>query len=291
MDQLYLQMKQTYFQGVSLNDMVGGGDPKKISQDTLAVLKSFDAISEDSLVLDVGCGCGRAAVEQAVFLSSGCYCGFDIIPSLIEFCKAEISSRLPNTKFFLSNDSNDLYQSYIEPAEQFLEFDDLEGSPDLITAFSVFTHFDYDVAMSYFRRMRKKISENGRICISSFLINESSRFNIARGVSNLYFDIEERGVVFGDKESPLTRVGWNEEFLRNALFEVGLDIDRIIYGNWSGRVSKYYQDYLLLMPRVDVPSDFEAESYLRLNKDVGDHGSNPFHHYLNFGRFEGREYK
>ena len=42
---------------------------------------------------------------------------------------------------------------------------------------------------------------------------------------------------------------------------------------------------------MELPDDFEAETYLRLNPDVKAAGVDPVNHYLNHGRREGRAYK
>ena len=292
MQQIYDRMTTALYRDVSLNDLVGGGDPRKVGESTLKILVSLDAICESSVVVDIGCGCGRTAIEQAKMLSRGRYLGFDIIPPLIEFCSEQISSALPNTEFHLSNAENPLYSAYIDPMRNYVEFDQIDISPSLITAFSVFTHFDYSTAMSYFKRMRSKLALGGSICVSMFLLNEASKARIDAGQSNLQFDTSEQEVVFGDKSRPLARVGWNEGFLRKSLAEEGLEIHRVIYGNWSGTFTEPYQDYLLIKPIVYVPDDFDPKRYLILNSDLVAHNANPYQHYVNYGRFEqNRHYK
>lgn len=292
MEKIYERMTTALYRGVALNDLVGGGDPQKVGESTLKILISLDAIRENSVVFDIGCGCGRTAIEQAKMLTHGRYYGFDIIPPLIEFCSEEISSALPNTQFHLSNAENPLYSDYIEPVKGYVEFEEIDESPSLITAFSVFTHFDQNTAMDYFKRMRAKLAPEGSLCVSMFLLNESSTARIDAGQSNLQFDTQEQEVVFGDKSRPLVRVGWNEGFLRKSLAEAGLEIHRVIYGNWSGTFAEPYQDYLLLKPTVEAPDDFDPERYLNLNSDLVDHNVNPYHHYVNYGRFEeSRRYK
>jgi len=43
-----------------------------------------------------------------------------------------------------------------------------------------------------------------------------------------------------------------------------------------------------LSPRVELPEDFDPIRYLELNPDVAAGGGDPVHHYLMFGRKEGR---
>jgi SAM-dependent methyltransferase len=239
-DTIYDAMSKVKHKGVTVNDLVGGGDPKQVGISTLEVLLSLNAIRAESVVFDIGCGCGRTAIEQAKLLTKGKYFGFDIVPALVNFCRNAIEPVMKNTTFYLSAAINPLYQDFIDPGTGYAEFDSLDLRPDLITAFSVFTHFDLDTAMSYFKRMRDMLQPDGTICVSMFLLNASSIGRINAGRSNLVFDIKEQGVIYGDPNSPLTRVGWTEDFLHLRLAEVGLEVHRVIYGNWSGTYATPY---------------------------------------------------
>ncbi len=286
-DEIYKLMSTMKHNNVTLNNMVGGGDPKIIGIDTHELLISFGAIVSDSVVFDIGCGCGRVAIEQGRFLTNGHYHGFDIIPPLIFFCNQYISPSFPNTTFYVSRAANELYSEHIYTVSEYHEFDEIDASPDLITAFSVFTHFNLDDAVNYFSRMRDKLKRGGSICISMFLLNDSSIKNIQSSRSSLIFSpSSQQGIIFGDQNNPLSRVAWHEDYLRTKLNQIGLEIHKIAYGNWSGMYSKYYQDYILLKPAFELPKDFDPRRYLELNPDLNPHGINPYHHYINYGRFE-----
>lgn len=290
-DDVYTLMRTETHQNMSMNDLVGGGDPKNIGKVALELLSSLQLIRKDSVVFDIGCGCGRTAIEQARFLSEGEYIGFDIVPALINFATKYISSIFENAKFYLSRRGNDLYKDYIVADGDYLEFYEHSARPDLITAFSLFTHFYEDDAVFYLDRMREKLADDGSMCISAFLLNDSSSEGIAKGYSSLTFDTSVGDVVFGDPKSPLSRVAWNESYLRKVLLGLNLEIHSITYGNWSGIQSKYYQDYMVLKKGLEVPKDFDPQRYLDLHPDLRRVGVSPCHHYMNYGRLEGRRYK
>ena len=54
-------------------------------------------------VLDFGCGVGRLMVPLADFLREGRCVGIDIVPGMIDFCKQQIETSFPGSKFYLSN--------------------------------------------------------------------------------------------------------------------------------------------------------------------------------------------
>lgn len=137
------KMSMLLHDGISLNDMVGGGDPKVVGQETFDILLRYGAIKPESRVFELGCGCGRAAVSILNYLGDkGAYVGCDILSPLISFCKDYIQPHFNNAYFYLLNEGNPLYNRYNTKAEQRVELSDICLSMDSIIAFSVFTHFD-----------------------------------------------------------------------------------------------------------------------------------------------------
>jgi hypothetical protein len=71
-----------------------------------------------------------------------------------------------------------------------------------------------------------------------------------------------------------------------------LSIRRITYGFWRGWAwdslkGQQPQD-LIILERPLKSAEFDRERYLALNPDVAATGADPWAHYLQFGRREGR---
>ena len=98
-------------------------------------------LTPTSRVLDIGCGIGRLAVALTPYLDPQArYEGLDIVPSGIEWCTENITSRYPNFRFTLADVSNREYNpsGRLAPTEYRLPYAD--ATFDLVVLTSVFTH-------------------------------------------------------------------------------------------------------------------------------------------------------
>lgn len=289
-----------------LNEIVGGGDAELNGRHNLAAVKHLTLLEPDMQVLDFGCGCGRLAIPTLEYLSDkGSYVGVDIIPSLIKFCVEEIGREHDNADFFLSVEGNNMYDKYkstidvgIPKIESLAELG--QGRFDVITAFSVFTHLTLEDSNRYLAELKKLLKPGGKICISCFLINESSRDLLQQGKSAIPFghDVhEDKAIYFAESVEPLTAVGFQEKNLTAMALENGLDASIIYYGQWCGRSRRHsYQDLLVLEDEASLPADFNPKRYLELNPDLPWKPDNDglFQaecHYLQDGYFENRLWK
>jgi SAM-dependent methyltransferase len=158
-----------------LNEMVGGGKPKTIGQTNLAAALEHLRLKPSDKVLDLGCGCGRTAIPLAQYLSQGEVVGIDIIRRQIEFCNKEIRPVLPNTRFFVTSEKNPMYDKFNQEddAKDAINIDDFvqkfHKQFDAVVAFSVFTHFDPEMAARNFHFLASVLKPSGGILITAFL--------------------------------------------------------------------------------------------------------------------------
>jgi glycosyltransferase involved in cell wall biosynthesis len=64
----------------------------------------------------------------------------------------------------------------------------------------------------------------------------------------------------------------------------------LTYGRHEGRAYSRSNALLIDVDSAALPKGFDRSAYLTLNPDVAANGADPAHHYLNFGRLEGRPY-
>jgi SAM-dependent methyltransferase len=301
MNSIYQKMQDSGF-----NHIVGGGDPVEIGRQNFTALEYLTQLQPSMRLLDFGCGCGRLALPVLDFLSEqGSYVGVDIIPKLVKFCHDEISPHHINASFFVSAEGNDLYDKFkSDQGPDIPVIDDLselgEGSFDVITAFSVFTHLKYADAASNLAKLTRLLKPGGKLLLSCFLINSSSRQLLAAGNSSAPFgkDVQQdKQIYFADCREPLTCVGFQERELLMMGHDCGLQPFATYYGHWCGRPPRHsYQDIMVFENQVKLPAEFDALRYLQLNPDLpfeptAEGQSLAERHFLEHGYKEDRAWK
>lgn len=287
-----------------LSDIIGGSSATVAGCEQIAeAVLHLTLLQPDMDILDFGCGCGRLALPMLQYLSEqGSYTGIDIVPRLIQFCTSHISPNYRNCRFFLSPDSNVLYEQYRQDsASELAILENLEelGTEkfDVIAAFSVFTHLTDSQAASYLERFRPLLKPNGQVLISCFLLNDASRGYLEQGKSTIAFGPEaqeSRDVYYVD--DVLTAVGYEEHRLQRMAQEAGFEPVVTYHGHWCGRPIRHsYQDIVVLSKQPELPKSFDPHRYLELNPDlditgVHDQKAAAEQHYLQYGISEGRKW-
>jgi SAM-dependent methyltransferase len=188
-------------------------------------------------ILDLGCGVGRLAVALSDYLDArGRYVGFDTDRKAIRTCKKQIGSKLPQFSFVWADVFNTRYNEAGEAraAQYRFPFDD--GAFDFVFSNSLFTHLVPEDARNYFHEIGRVLTPGGRTMNTMFLLNEVSLPLVESGKSN-------QGALhpFGDlawvrrPERPEAWIAVNEDYVRKAHDEAGLQIQGVRYGAWSGR--------------------------------------------------------
>ena len=188
-------------------------------------------------ILDLGCGVGRLAVALSDYLDQrGRYVGLDADRKAIRICRRRIASRLPHFKFVWADVFNTHYNRTGEAkaAQYRFPFDD--GAFDFVFSNSLFTHMVPEDARNYFHEIGRVLKPGGRTMNTMFLLNEISLPLVESGNS-------KQGVLhrFGDlacvkkPKRPEVMVAIDEDYIRKAHDEAGLQIKGIRHGYWSGR--------------------------------------------------------
>jgi len=134
---------------------IGDGDFDLIGRIELSIL--IDAgLTPSSYLFDFGCGTGRLAIHAVRYLSGGQYVGTDISPTMLRHAAALLTKELgaipPNVQF------------QTQPDETF----PTTFAPDMICAYSVFTHMDHEDIYRYLRTARA-VSAPSTILVASCL--------------------------------------------------------------------------------------------------------------------------
>lgn len=295
METIWHRMTTKQLKGVSLNDLVGGGDPEAVGRSSREVLQRLGVLTRQSKVLDIGCGCGRTAAALASYLQpSAQYVGVDIIPGLVDFCQLEIASLHGNFAFYTVRQQNPQYSAFIDPNDTtpcLPSMESLANDFDLVVAFSVFTHLDSSETASMLNTIWRRLSDDGTAVLSFFILNPFSRASIALGRSSVFQTVRDimGKIVIDTFNGPNSAVGFNESTLLDIILESQFQRPLSIhFGHWSGAPGLHYQDLVVLRKEQPLPADFDPAAYLMANADVRNAGMNPFLHYREFGRREGR---
>lgn len=288
-----------------LSDIIGGSEGTAAAcEELFTAVHHLTLIKPDMSILDFGSGCGRLALPMMQFLSEkGNFVGIDIIPRLVEFTNNHIASKYENCRFFLSRDKNKLYEKFMDarepesiPIKQLEDF--TENSFDVISAFSVFTHLTDKEASEYLKKFRRILKPNGKIIISCFLINNSSREYLKNEKSSIPFQdvFDSKDVYYYAHDGQLTAVGYEEHKFQKLANESRLEPFITYHGHWCGRpIRHFYQDIIVLSPSPELPKEFNPENYLASNPDIKvTEGLTPAEvaekHYLQYGIVEGRRW-
>jgi len=228
-----------------MNDWVGGSDPEAVGNACRSILDRYLTINSNSRLLDFGCGIGRVLLSVINHTPSvGRITGFDIMPQVIRFCEANISTAFPQSSFDLIQGSNDHYDQFVSAAgasvakahEQLQR--EYNSSFTGAYAFSVFTH----VEMSDFRSLLKLVAgllePGGEFLFTSFLLTPYSRQSIEQNSGLFPFGetaFEADGKVFiGSVPDRLGFIAFDMALVEQMVFEAGLVITHVEHGAWTG---------------------------------------------------------
>jgi SAM-dependent methyltransferase len=124
-------------------------------------------VPENAAILDIGCGCGRAARVLVNNRWIRKYVGFDVIRENVDWCRRYIASRWPaETEFHWF----DLYSREYNPnatlRAQELQFPCDDKEIDVVFAASLFTHLLEPDAVHYLAEIGRVLSPRGTALLS-----------------------------------------------------------------------------------------------------------------------------
>lgn len=180
-------------------------------------------LNSKSSVLEIGCGCGRLALEFAKVLEKeGYYLGQDIDKEMIDWCK----KNLQNDK--IRFDYADIYSAVYNPHGQHITDYQLplnNDSVNLVVATSVFTHLLYQNFFHYIKEFGRVLSKGGCVYASFFIMDymKSSlgdRWSFQHKQENCYVE---------NLKYPEAAVAYDLDVIKKALSMNSFSITEICY--------------------------------------------------------------
>jgi SAM-dependent methyltransferase len=209
------------------------------------LLRDRCGLQPSSIVLDIGCGCGRVAVPLANFLPDGVYHGVDIVLPMIEWCQKNITVRHPNFYFHHVDLANTAYGAKGQRQASEYVFPFRDGTFDLIFAFSLFTHLVPATAHQYAREISRLLKpKSGRALVTFFVSNEVVRAR--QETLTLRFPFQRDGFSAMIEDNPEAALCYEESDARRLLEDASLTIEHLSLGQWSQNPGWTYQDAFLL---------------------------------------------
>jgi SAM-dependent methyltransferase len=188
-------------------------------------------------VLDIGCGVGRLAVAVSAYLNDeGRYVGIDVEQDAIRTCNRWIGSKRPGLSFVWADVRNTSYNPDADARAAAYKLPFVDGAFDFAFSNSLFTHLVPADARNYYHEIGRVLDLGGRTLNTMFLLNEESLGFMGDG-SSRHGVLHELDAVarVKDPETPEAWIGFDEQFVREAHSEAGLQIEKVRYGGWSGR--------------------------------------------------------
>lgn len=224
------------------------GEYRTIAHQFAVLLQSLVSVKPTTRFLDIGCGCGPLAIEMAEVLSSaGRYEGFDPDAEAIDWCRGHISAVYLNFQFTQADVANTLYNpgGVVDPIA--FRFPYVDKGFDVIVLKSVFTHMRRSAMSTYLAEIRRMLAPGGRCVASFFLLDAVTRQAMREGKSRFEFPYEFEGCLIADRMVPEYLIAYDEQDITGMVRAVGLEVEAIHFGSWSGRADFLsFQDLLVL---------------------------------------------
>jgi ubiquinone/menaquinone biosynthesis C-methylase UbiE len=217
-----------------------------IGRQLFALLNEKCAIKPTDTILDIGCGCGRVAA-QFVGQHHGEYHGFDVVLSMIEWCRKNISSKYPDFHFHHADLANTLYSKTGASAASY-NFPFAERTFDVAFAASVFTHLLPHSARNYAREIGRVLKPQGRAFLTFFLIHCDTADARRKGEEIFPYRLQHHAVA--SLENPEAVVAFETSDAIAMLEDANLKVSFLSPGQWSMHDGWTYQD-VILATRLD----------------------------------------
>lgn len=228
---------------------VGGGSTAEfvaVGRKFRQLLQTLAELQPSDSCLDIGCGCGRIALQLTDFLDTGTYDGIDVMRNLIRWCNERIAQDHPNFQFTFADIYNKRYNPKGQYSSEEYKFPYENDRFDIVILTSVFTHMRIPGFRNYLREIVRVLRPGGRVFLTLFLVNAAVLETIESGnaqvrLAHRYDDhcwVE-------DTRTPEKAVGFDEDYALEQIESVGLKIDCIQRGSWSRQGATDFQDIIV----------------------------------------------
>jgi len=213
-------------------------------------------------ILDIGCGTGLLGLASQNFVNNGGeYLGIDVDKSNIEFCKSHYNNH-KQLKFLHFDVNNAMYAERQTKVNQ--KWNVESNSQDLVTALSVWTHFNEEDAIFYFNEVSRVLKKDAKAIISFFYLDDIyfSSVDERKNEKGRYHMTNQKEWIFnksayGSKnwyypehlEIPENATGITKEGMSILLEKSGLELINYYSGNWKEKPGVYFQDVLIFQKK------------------------------------------
>lgn len=212
---------------------------------------------DNNMILDIGCGTGLLGIASEPFLGqNGKYFGIDVVKNDIEFCRGHYPSS--NFEFIYFDAFNACYAPSGKYAKSQWPIE--SNSMDMVTALSVWTHFNEEDALFYFKDINRVLKPNGKAIITFFVLDELYKKSLnmrchKKGKYHMTFQDEwifDQSSYGSDAwlhpkniKIPEGAIGVTKIGLDRLISNSGLKLIEHYQGNWKEVPGIFFQDILI----------------------------------------------
>ncbi|MEM7167136.1 MAG: class I SAM-dependent methyltransferase [Planctomycetota bacterium] len=204
-------------------------------------------------ILDVGCGMGLVGMAATPFTADGGHLtGIDVNAAAIDYCQDALGGT--NASFSLLETANQMYSPGV--AKEQAQWTIGDASMDLVTALSVWTHFQEADASFYLAEVKRVLKPGATAIISWFELDSVYEEAVRNDrVERWVFDTPCEGSAGWRYPSwvrvPENAIGVEVEALASVIAASGLERVATYPGAWKVDGGFYYQDVLVLRRPID----------------------------------------
>jgi SAM-dependent methyltransferase len=208
-------------------------------------------------IADIGCGTGLLGIASEPFVGEGGkYTGIDVMKEDIEFCRSHYT--FPNYEFIYFDVANPTYAA--AQSADLKHWPLADGSQDLVTALSVWTHLNERDGVFYFKEIQRILKTGGKAIVTFFLLDEQYEASLSRRSDSTgrYHGTVQNDWIFNisaydsknwftvpTAQHPEDAIGITKEGLNILLASSGLKLVHNYPGNWKEIPGVFFQDVLI----------------------------------------------